>query len=72
MTRVMEHSDDKFVEYCADKACNTVMSSVMEPCDAKNLEKCGDQGMEHCDGKTVEHCDEKAMDNCDEERHGAV
>ena len=72
MTGVMEHSDDKLVQYCADIACSTVRRSVMEHSDAQNFENCDDQGMEHCDGKTVEHCDEKTMDKCDEERHGAL
>ena len=72
MTRVMEHSDDKLVQYFAETACNTGIRSVMEHSDGKNLENCDDQGMEHCVGKTVEHCDEKTMDNCDEEQHGAL
>ena len=43
MTRGMEHSDDKLVEYCADKACNTVMRSVMEHSDAKDVENFDDR-----------------------------
>ena len=43
MTGVMEHSDDKLVEYCDDKACNPVIRSVMEHSDAKNVENFDDR-----------------------------
>ena len=43
MTRGMGHADYKLVEYCVEKACNTVMRSVMEHSDAKDVENGDDR-----------------------------
>ena len=51
MTSSREHCDDKCIENCDDKACNTVKRSIMEHSDAENVENCDDRGMLHWSDK---------------------